>query len=130
MKTRFVDTNVFLELFVRNGEKSDRCLELLENGEKLWTSAFVLSEIEWVLRSGYDLKREEIVPYLKRIFSLSGLKIENRRLLLLALDYYENSSVDWVDCINALLMKKKGLREIFSYDKHYDKFDWVTRREP
>lgn len=130
MKTSFVDTNVFLEVFARKGERSDRCLALLEGGKKTWTSSFVVAEIEWVLRSGYELKREEIVFYLKRLFLLSNLKVENRKILLLALDLYDNSSVDWVDCVNALLMKKKGLREIYSYDKHYDKFDWVVRREP
>ena len=130
MKPKFVDTNIFLEVLARKGERSDRCLEFLEKGEKLWTSSFVISEIEWVLRSGYELKKEEIVAYLKRIFSLSGLRIESRRGLFLVLEIYERTNVDWVDCVNALLMKKKGLKEVFSYDKHYDKFDWVVRREP
>ncbi len=130
MKTSFVDTNVFLEVFARKGEKSDRCLDLLEGGKKIWTSSFVVAEIEWVLRAGYGLKREETVFYLKGLFSLSNLKVENRKTLLNALGLYENSKVDWVDCVNALLIKKKELKEIYSYDKHYDKFDWVVRREP
>ncbi len=130
MKSKFVDTNIFFEVLVRKGERSDRCLELLERGEKLWTTAFVISEIEWVLRSGYELKKEEIVTYLRKIFSLSGLRVENRKTLLHALEIYENNSVDWVDCVNAFLIKKKGLKEVFSYDKHFDRFDWIVRLEP
>lgn len=130
MKTKFIDTNIFLEVLVRKGERSDKCLAMLESEKNLWTSSFVIAEIEWVLRSGYELKREEILFYLKRIFSLSALKIENRKILLSVLDIYENTNIDWVDCINAFLAKKKGIKEVFSYDKHYDKFDWVIRKEP
>ena len=57
-------------------------------------------------------------------------KVESRRNPLQVLELYENSSIDWVDCVNALLMKKKELKEIYSYDKHYDKFDWIVRQEP
>lgn len=130
MKTKFVDTNIFLEVLVRKGERSDRCLTMLESEKNLWTTSFVIAEIEWVLRSGYELKREEVSFYLKRIFSLPALKIENRKILLSVLDIYENTNIDWVDCINAFLVKKKGVKEAYSYDKHYDKFDWVERKEP
>lgn len=130
MKVSFVDTNIFLEVFARKGEKSNRCLDLLEGGKKIWTSSFVIAEIEWVLRSGYGLTRGEITSYLKRIFSLSNLKVENRKILLQVLELYENSNIDWVDCINAFSLNKKGVKEVYSYDKHYDKFDWVVRQEP
>lgn len=130
MKTKFVDTNIFLEVLVRKGERSDRCLTMLESEKNLWTTSFVIAEIEWVLRSGYELKREEVSFYLKRIFSLPGLKIENRKILLSVLDIYENTNIDWVDCVNAFLLNKKGVKEVYSYDKHYDKFDWVERKEP
>ncbi len=130
MKVKFVDTNIFLEVLARKGERSDRCLALLEGGESLWTSIFVIAEIEWVLRSGYELSRDKIVFYLKRVFSLPKLKIERRKLLFQALELYEGGSVDWVDCVNALMMKKKGFRAVYSYDKHYDRFDWIARLEP
>lgn len=130
MRTNFVDTNVFLEVFARKGAKSDRCLVFLEGGAGLWTSQLVITEIEWVLRSGYELEKKEIVSYLRRIFTLSNLKIERKKILLRTLELYENSKVDWVDCINALLMKKKGIKDIYSYDRHFDNFDWVRRLEP
>lgn len=130
MKTRFVDTNIFLEVLARKSEKSDRCLQLLEKGTNLWTSSFVIAEIEWVLRSGYELKRVEIISYLRQIFALSSLKIENRKILLLALELYEGSNADWVDCVNALMVRKKGTKDVYSYDRHFDKFDWISRLEP
>jgi len=130
MKVKFVDTNIFLEVLARKGEKSDRCLLLLEKGTDLWTSSFVISEIEWVLRSGYELERELIVSYMKRILSLSGLRIENKKILLKALEFYEGSKVDWVDCVNAFMLKKNEIEGIYSYDKHFDRFDWLKRLEP
>lgn len=130
MKVKFIDTNIFLEVLARKGEKSDRCLLLLERGAGLWTSSLVIAEIEWVLRSGYEMERQQIASCLKRIMTISGLKIENKKILLRALEFYEESNVDWSDCVNAFLSKKKGIKEVYSFDKHFDKFDWMSRLEP
>ena len=35
MANSFVDTNIFLEVFVRKGAKSDKSKRLLENSDKL-----------------------------------------------------------------------------------------------
>lgn len=127
---KFIDSNIFLEILARKGEKSDRCLRLLEKGKNLWTNFFVIAEIEWVLRSGYELNKQKIVLYLKRILALENLKIDNQEILIEALVLYETINVDLVDCINALLLKKKQITDIYSFDKYFNKFSWLNRKEP
>jgi len=130
MKKNFLDSNIFLEVLARKGGKSDRSLQLLETGKNLWTSVLVICEIEWVLRSGYELKRVEVAKYLKRILSLKNISFESYEVLMEAVLIYENNKADLVDCINALLARKAKIKKVYSYDKHFDNFDWLDRVEP
>lgn len=130
MKSRFIDTNIFLEVAIRKGKRSDRCLEFLENKKnKLWTTILVISEIEWVLRSFYEVEKRKIVDFLMRIFALKNLEIEDKKLLLEALEIYEKKGVDWTDCINVVLAKKKGIEKFVSFDKDFEKMGFGKRVE-
>jgi len=129
MANSFVDTNIFLEVFVRKGAKSDKSKRLLENSDKLSTSLLVISEIEWVMRTAYEIERETIVRCLKKIFGLD-IKIENREVLTKSLFFYKHYNVDWTDCVNMFLVKKAGISKVYSYDKGLNKFNWISRVEP
>ncbi len=30
----------------------------------------------------------------------------------------------------SVILKEKGIEELYPYDKHYDRTDWLTRLEP
>ncbi len=129
MNACFVDTNIFIEIFTRLGKKSDSCKELLESGKNLATSSLVISEVEWVLRSFYELPKNDVGRCLEKILTLD-IAIDNKSTLQNALHYYKNNSVDWTDCLNMFLMKTEGITEVYSYDRGFNKFDWVKRLEP
>ncbi|KKU03049.1 MAG: hypothetical protein UX99_C0013G0007 [Candidatus Amesbacteria bacterium GW2011_GWB1_47_26] len=129
MVNKFVDTNIFIEVFVRFGNKSDRCKALLKEAKNLQTSSFVFSEIEWVLRSAYELDKRVVVKCLKTVIS-SNIEIDNKMILVKAIEFYESHTVDWTDCLNIFLIKDDNVREIYSYDKGLSKFNWVKRLEP
>ena len=129
MGYKFVDTNIFIEVFARSGEKSDKSKVLISESNNLYTSSLVISEIEWVLRYAYKKKRAEIVVYLKRILS-TGIKIENQKLIIKALTCYQKNNVDWTDCLNMFLAQENNIKEVYSYDRGISKFGWVTRLEP
>ena len=129
MNVCFVDTNIFIEVFARSGSKSEKSLKLLKSTSTLITNSYVLSEVEWVLRTAYKQNRSKISTYIKKILT-SDVRIDNRKLLLLVLDFYEQNTVDWTDCLNMFLMKEDEIYEIYSYDKGLSKFDWIKRIEP
>lgn len=129
MDSKFVDTNIFLEIFARNGIKSEQSKKFLEKGKDLMTTDFVISEIEWVLRTAYKLNKEKITNYLKQILT-SDVEIENKKFLINILNFYESNNVDWTDCLNMFLLKSEDISTVYSYDKGLGKFDWVKRVEP
>lgn len=130
MKPRFVDTNIFVEVLSRKGLKSDKCLSLLEGETPLWTTDLVVNELEWVLRSFYELEKEKIVESLRYILSLGSLVVLHKRWLMEALEVYSQKNMDFTDCYDWVLAKEEGINEIYSFDKHFDKFPGIKRLEP
>lgn len=129
MKKCFIDTNIFVEIFVRKGTKSDRSFKLLNSEFNLYTSTLVISEMEWIMRAGYGIEKQDIVRTMRKILT-SEIELENKKLLINAFSFYENNNVDWSDCLNMFLMKEKDIKEVYSYDRGLKKFDWIKRIEP
>lgn len=129
MDYRFVDTNIFIEIFARSGSKSDNSIKFLKKSKNLTTTDFVVSEVEWVLRTAYKSNRQEISKYLKQILT-SEIEIQNKKFLINVLNFYEVNNVDWTDCLNMFLLKDRDISKVYSYDKGLNKFDWVIRLEP
>lgn len=129
MQRKFIDTNIFIEVFARSGEKSERCKKLLKNENTLITSSLAISELEWVLRYAYKIDRANISIYIKQVL-LSDIEVDHKKILMNVLNYYETNNVDWTDCLNMFLIKDQKIGEVYSYDKGLKVFDWITRREP
>lgn len=130
MTGRFVDTNIFIEILQRKGERSDRALKLLESDEDLWTTDMVFAELEWVLRDGFELSKLKIIDCFQKILAFSNLHVENKKLLLEVVSLYKNQSADWTDCYNAMVSLARGSKEIYSFDKHFEKIPGIKRLEP
>lgn len=130
MKTKFVDTNILLEAYLREGDKAKRCLRLLKSDADLFTSWLVIGEFEWVLRSVYGFKRSEAAEFLGSVVSLENLEIPDRKFLSQALKIFREKNVDWADCLNGVTMLSRGAREVYSYDRDFDKIPGVKRLEP
>lgn len=129
MGYKFVDTNIFIEIFARDGVKSERSNELIQKEDDLYTTTLVISEFEWVLRTVYLLNRKKISIYVKRILT-SDIEVDNKQILLETVNFYEKNNVDWTDCLNMFLLKDESVSVVYSYDKGLNKFDWVKRIEP
>lgn len=129
MKTNFVDTNIFIEMFVRKGSKSDKSYQFLVNESSLRTNYLVISEMEWVMRAGYKIAREDIVRSIRKILT-SDVEVDSKKILINTLNFYELNNVDWTDCLNMFLLKVENISTVYSYDKGLSKFDWIKRLEP
>lgn len=129
MKRKFLDINIFVEVFARSGDKSEKCKKLLKQESTLCSSSLVVSELEWVLRYAYKMDRRAISIYIKQIL-LSDIEVDNKKVLMNTLNFYEANNVDWTDCLNIFLIKDKNVSEIYSYDKGLKAYNWITRLEP
>ena len=132
---KFIDTNIFIKFLVNDiPQKADACEKIFKNAvarkETLFTTEMVIAEIIWVLESYYELSQLEVQEKVEKILNTPNLICPNKDLILNALTIYVEKNIDYIDAYNALILKNKGITELYSYDKHYDRMDWLTRLEP
>ena len=132
---RFIDTNIFIRFLTNDfPQKADACEKLfrkaMENKESLFTTELVITEIISVLESYYELPKEDVQEKVEKILNTPNLDCPNRDLILAALALYGEKNVDFTDAYNAIILRHRGIDEVYSYDKHYDRFDWITGLEP
>ena len=131
----FIDTNIFLRVFVKDNEKAFKeCLVLLtivkENKIEAYTSSIVLAEINWTLGSYYHFSKPKTIRCIKSILNLRGLKVEDKHEMIRALQLYEKNSVKYIDAVIASdvdILDKRAT--VVSFDKDFDKLK-VLRKEP
>ena len=132
---RFVDTNVFLRFLVNDDRaKADACETLFRKAiagdEALCTSDMVIAEIIWVLESYYEMVKADVRECVEKILNTRNLHCPNRELIISALSIYVEKNIDFIDAYNAFMLRRDGINEIYSYDKHFDRLDWIKRVEP
>ncbi len=130
-----VDANVVLRLLV--GDPPDmaaRARALFENMEQgevtLVLDTIVVAECVWTLRSYYKRSVSEVAGAMRDLLLLPNLESEERETLLTALASYENLGVDFVDALLAARMQAAGDRDLYSFDKHFDRLPAVRRSAP
>ena len=132
---RFIDTNIFIRFLTNDiPQKADACEKIFKKAvakkEALFTTDLVIAEIVWVLESIYELQKEEVQDRVEKILNTPNLICPHRNLILSALTLYSEKNIDYIDAYNALVLKDEGIEELYSYDKDYDRIDWLTRLEP
>ena len=132
---RFVDTNVFIRFLTEDiPEKAGACEELfkkaLADKERLFTTEFVIAEIIWVLESYYELSKKEVQDKVEKILNTPNLVCQNKDIILNALTLYYEKDIDYIDAYNAVFLRNNSIETLYSYHKHFDSIDWLTRLEP
>ena len=137
MPARFLDANVLLRYVIRDDEdKAQRALALLRRvelgEERVETSLLVFFEVIFTLERTYRVPRARIYGLLRPVLELSGLSLPGKALLLETLDRFASSTrkLSFVDLYVALDAQSRGITEIYSWDKDFDRIDGITRIEP
>ena len=125
---RFLDTNIFIRFLTNdNPGKADACEKIFKKAvkkeETLFTTDMVIAEIVWVLESFYKLPKKEVQDKVEKILNTPNLICPHKDLILSALTLYSEKNIDYIDAYNALIIKDKGIEELYSYDKDYDRID-------
>jgi predicted nucleic-acid-binding protein len=132
---RFVDTNIFLRFLINDvPHQADACEALFRRAvageESLITSDMVIAEIVWVLESYYGLSRTDIRQKVEKILNTRNLDCAGREIIIHALAFYDENNVDYLDAYNACQLKTTAISEVYSYDRHFDRLNWIERLEP
>lgn len=132
---RFLDTNVLLRHLVDdNPEQSHWATELLlriESGEEsVQTTQSVIFETIFTLYSFYKLSLDDVRDRIIPLIQLPGIYLEQKDYFEPALDIAIEKNIDFQDAFNAVFMQEHGLREVYSWDRHFDRIERITRVEP
>lgn len=134
---RLVDTNVFIRYLTKDDLKKARAsLNLLKKAEAgkidLYTSESIISEIVYVLESTklYNLGKKEIALRLFPLLNIGKLKIPYKKTIVIALEIYANSVLNFEDALLVAHAVRLSSREIYSYDRGFDKIVDIKRLEP
>mgnify|MGYP001619903194 CR=1 FL=1 len=134
---RLVDTNVFVRYLTKDDpRKAKASLNLLQKAKtgkvELYTTESAISEVVYVLESDrlYNLGKEEIVNMLLPILNIGKLKIVYKTSIIVALKIYEQSLLDFEDALLVAHAFRLNAKEIYTYDKGFDKIQGIKRLEP
>jgi len=130
-----LDANILLRFLTNDiPEQAQRCEKLLyevqEGNLLVFLADITLADLVWTLEKYYKLPREDIRFAITRVTELKGLLFSNKSQALEALDYYVEKNIDWTDSFMAAQLMAKGIKEIYSFDKHFNRFEMLTRIEP
>ena len=130
-----IDANIILRFLTNDlpeqANQAASLLQKLEEGtERAWLPDLFLTDIIWVLEGYYQQPRTQIREWITTILSLPGLEFSNKEIALTALDLYVENKIDWSDAFTASQMLAGGIKEIISFDQHFDRVKGVTRIEP
>ncbi|MBI2596643.1 PIN domain-containing protein [Candidatus Daviesbacteria bacterium] len=133
----YVDTDVIIRLITHDDPKKQEAAAKLfgkvENGELILTAPdTVIADAVFVLSSPrlYNLPRTEIRDVLTSLLRYTNFKVDNKQAVINALDLYASTNLDFGDCILIALTAQTEAREIYSYDRDFDKIQGIVRIKP
>lgn len=130
MKTKYLDTSLILRLIIKdNLDQLKNVKSLLQKSSqrefKLFCSTVVFFECEWVLRSFYKLKPEDIVIILQKILSLNEIDFENEEVLFGALELMGDNKLGLEDNFHLSYCRVYDF-EIETFDKKLKKYKFYN----
>jgi predicted nucleic acid-binding protein len=123
----FIDTGAFLARYVAADQFHHPATmlwaDLEGRGERCVTSNFVLSETATLLgrRAGHQFAALR----LRNIYASKAMEVwrpdcEDELRALKWFAKYSDQKVSFTDCVSFVLMKSGQVKEVFSFDRHFD----------
>jgi predicted nucleic-acid-binding protein len=116
------DTNVLVRLMVEDEaaqvRRARRLLdEAVEREERIFVSDVVLSELEWVLETAYEVPRNRILAAISALVGDERFGFADRRRVTTALGLYHKGKGDLADYLLGLHGEDAGARTTFTFDR-------------
>ena len=117
-----VDTNVLARFFVTDNDDAESLKQqpaaIRAMSGKVFVSASVVLEFEWILRGFYEFPRVQIQGILEALCGLENVQLENRGTILAALNAYQ-SGLDFADALH--LASAGSASSFISFDQRLKK---------
>ena len=131
----FLDTNILLRhLLDDHPEQSPRAtayLARVERGEvQAQLSDLVIFETVFTLQRHYHQPKVKIREVLLPLIELPGMLLRGKRHFREVFDLYVELNLPFADAYHAVLMKRRKLNEIVTFDAEFDRILGLHRLEP
>ena len=134
---KFVDTNIFLRFLTKDdAEKAQKILRFFETAQdrrwQLVTSDLVIAEVVWVLTSKrlFNLPKEKVKESFLPLLLEDFISFPAKGSIVHVFEIFVEKNISFVDAYNAVYSRRIQANTILSYDKDFDKLDFLTREEP
>lgn len=144
MKEKFLDSNVFIHAFLkpkknltqRDSEIKQKAMKIVKNLQagrlKVIITTAQIFEIANILESWLSHQAaKEILDFVVtalniKIYTVTTKDIEEA---LIILERYNDNKIGFNDCVTYVAMKNVNIKEILSFDKHFDTLAQIIRVE-
>ena len=137
MVDSYIDTDVIIRLLTGDDQQKRKdataLFEKVAQGDiVLFAPDTVIADAVFVLSSPklYDLPRAEIRYLLTALLRYPNFKVENKQVVIKALDFYADKNIDFGDAMLVVLTQQSEGRLIYSYDHDFDRIPDIKRKEP
>ncbi|MEZ5536329.1 MAG: type II toxin-antitoxin system VapC family toxin [Thiolinea sp.] len=127
-----VDTNVLVRFLVQDDEKQTPiATRLLSDAEAskqpLFVSNVVVLELMWVLRSSYEVSRDDILDSLNDLLSMTALEFQDQTIVRDFVMSAQNNNYDLADLLISQIAKGKACDTTLTFDKKAAKAPHFTK---
>ena len=134
MTVAFLDTNILLRHLLQDhptlSHKATAILDRIEREElRARISDAVVFEVVVTLQRAYKQPRDRIAEVVLPLIELPGIVLPGKRRYRQVFALYRSGSIGFVDCYHIVLMRQLGLKEILSFDAHFDHLPDIKRLE-
>ena len=133
----YIDTDIIIRLLtsddIRKQKASAALFDKVYNGKLiLLAPTTVIADAVFVLSSPrlYNIPRKEIRDMLSSLIKIPNFKVENKQIVLDALDLYTSYNLDFGDSLLAACVGQTKRKAIYSYDHDFDRIEGIERKEP
>lgn len=120
-----LDTNILVRIIERDDARQAKlAISLFEHPEDTgFVSVIVLLELLWVLKSHYQYNKAKLVAVLEILVASDDLVLEDRQLVVQAIELYRQTNADFTDIMIGLRNQDAGCEVTVTFDKKAAKLD-------
>ena len=116
-----LDTNVLVRYLVADDKKqfeiAKKYIEDACTHEALFIPVSVSVELEWVLRSLYELNKAMIIDTFNRLLEVREIEFQDESVIEITLSLYTDNNADFADCLHIASARSKNRTPLVTFDR-------------
>ena len=124
-----LDTNVLVRFLVADDAKqfeiAKAYIESVSPEETLFVPLSVSIELEWVLRSRYEMDKASIISIYIRLLESREIEFQEENSIEVALSLYSDNNADFADCVHLSVTFTHHQTPLITFDRKASKLSGV-----